>query len=904
VTTIIEDILSKVLSVKEDHKKIIDCFFHPKILDPTVQGNNELFILRPSSELKDNLEGSWIESNIPKDLSVADYFYFRGLNHLLKALYIGNFKIFFIIGHDPEIRIHKDGRQTICNWELIEPGDSVSIEENVVIDYSELKNLYLREKFNNKIFLEARDLSFSYAMGKGIKALSLQLETGMLVGIFGKEGTGKSTVLKLLAGELLPQKGDIRINGYSLQKDLYYMKGMIGYVPEEDLLYDELTVSENLYFTARLYLGKLDEATLTNKVENLLRQLNLTVIKDQVVGRIGDKNILPDQRRLLNIALELIREPQILIVDNSLAPLSVNDSPKILEVLSEYSFKGHIVITSIVQTTATSLRLFDNFLIIDEGGFPVYHGKLNDAWKHFLPIFEMESCEMKEIEPSSIIQFISQPVYSDKHETYERYKSPGELYKEFRKSNKSNDSKSTLRKVLPDNILSTPSLERQYMIFNLRNFKTKLARKWDLIYTILVSPFLASILTLLMRGSNHVNYSLSKNPYIPAFYFISILFSVVMGLVLSANEIHRERNIIHKEAYLNISYFSYINSKITYLFIIILVQSFLFALISSIFLEIKRMLLIHWLILFSCQSFGMLLGLILSGSHKRIENFYLRSIPLILILLLLLGGGFIKFDTFPGERKNTPFISDFMISRWAYEALLVYQYRENKYMKPLYNYKRNIAVGTLYSENIIPLLQERINRYIQNPASVKDSMNSYCKIIRNSLLQVATHFEVFPYENIRKITPKDFNVDLANDLNDYLEYIDLYFYSMTDQAITDINKYMKRISDSLGKGYLIELRNTQMNDYIESEVTGTPGSQKIKIVGDELVIIDNPIYQYPVSDLGRTRLFIPEKKINGKLIDTVEFDISIIWLINLFLYILLVFDVFDITRTRIKPYFR
>jgi len=893
-------ILSRILSIENEYDEIVTYFFQTDIQYPVSKGNYELFILRSFSELKDNLEGTWIESNIPKNISNEGYFTFEGLIHSYKVLYVRDLKLFFIVCNEPGRQINKRGIDSVCDWELIEPGDVIQIEETVSLDYSELKRYYLKDKFGEKLILEVADLSYAYSLGKGVNTFGMQIENGTLVGIMGKEGTGKSTILKLLAGELISKHGEVRINGYSLRKDLYYLKGMIGFVPEEDLLYDELTVLENLYYTARLYLGKLDEVTLSSKVEHLLKLLDLAGIKNKVVGRVRGKNLQPEQRRLLNIALELIREPQILVVDNALSPLSVADTPKILEILSDYSFHGHIVITSITQTDNKSIRLFDNILIIDEGGYPVFYGKLNDAWKNFLTLYRSENIEMSAIEPASIIQFISQPTYSIKGEPYERYKSPIELYYNYRRQYATDSKKIVERNVLPENILSTPSLDRQYLIFNLLNFKTKIARTRELIYTILLSPLLALVFSFFMRSGTNQGYSFSDNTYIPTFYFTSFLLSVFMGLILSVNEIYREKNIIHKEAYLNISYFSYINSKITYLFIINLVQSFLFTLISNAILQIKGMMAMHWLIFFSCQSFGMLLGLILSGTHKIIENFYLRSMPLILIFQLLFGGGFITFDSYPGNKINTPLLSDFMVTRWAYEAMLVYQFRENDYMKPLYEFNRDIAAGTMYSYHIIPLLCNRIKYCIQDHASVKDSMDSYCESIRNELLRIAKHFDVFPYENINRITPEDFNPELAEDLNDYLEYIDMYFYSLFDQTIIEKEEFLKNLSDSLGKNYLLCLKKGHMNNSVELEVTKSEEQQKIKIVSNELVVISDPIYQYPFSNNGRTRFFVPEKKINGQLIDTVEFDISIIWLMNLFLYILLVFDVFNLTRTRMK----
>lgn len=904
IETIDKELLARILSIDTHSVEIADVFFNDTIKESCVSGNNQLIILSANIENKDELEGNWVDSNIPKHITDSGTFMFDGLNHLFKVLFIGDLKIFTITCHDCNARIFKNEKQVIWGWELIESGDALYIDNNVKIDFYDLKRRYLKYKFGEKLLLSVRDLSYSYFPGKGINKFDMEVEGGTLLGVMGKEGVGKSTILKLLSGEISKFQGEVMINGHSLKHELYHLKGMIGYVPEEDLLYDELSVLDNLYTAARLYLGKLNKTELSYRVNRLLKDLGLAGIKNKIVGKIREKNLQPGQRRLLNIAMELIREPQILIVDNAISPLSVVDSAKVIEVLSNYSFQGHIVITSITLTDTKSIRLFDNILIIDEGGFPVFYGTLCDAWNRFMDIFKSENRELFKEDPASIVQFISRPFYSTEGENNERYKTPDELYLLYREQRITPKKELPERKVLPDKILNTPSLHRQYLIFNLRNFKTKIARTRELLYTVFLSPFLALVFSFFMRGVNTHSYSFAENPFIPGFFFVSFLVSVFMGLIFSVNEIHRERNIIHKEAYLNISFFSYINSKITYLFIIILVQSFLFVWISHMVLQIRGMMLIHWMIFFSSQAFGMFTGLLLSGSTKSIENLYLRSIPLVLLFQILFGGGFIDFHSFPGNKKNTPVIADLAVTRWAYEAMMVYQYRENNYTKPMYNFNRNIALGKSYSYYVIPVIKNRINYCIQKPVSAQDSLELYCKSIKNTLVHISNQFDVFPYENIDRITPDNFDEKLAEDLNDYLEYISRYFYSMYERAQNNKNKYITEISDSLGNTFLRNQKNTCLNNFVEFKVTQKEYEQKVKIAGATIVLLNDPVYQYPFSDFGRTQLFVPEKKINGQLIDTVEFDISVIWLMNLLLYILLVFDVFNLTGIRTKMTFK
>jgi len=498
-----------------------------------------------------------------------------------------------------------------------------------------------------------------------------------------------------------------------------------------------------------------------------------------------------------------------------------------------------------------------------------------------------------------LVNYISQVVNPALDTVGNRYKTSGELYELFIKRQKEKIVLPEGKKVLPENILNVPTLHRQFLIFSLRNFKAAFSRTREIINILLISPFVAVLLAIFMRVPSGQEYNFSVNPYIPAFFFVSYLFALLTGLIISANEIFRERNIIHKEKYLNISFFSYINSKLIYLFLITFIQACSFILISHLVLEIKGMAILHLMIFISCQIFGILLGLIFSGSFKLIENIYLRAIPLALLFHAIFGGGFIRFTDFPGNSKYSPLISDVSVVRWAYEATMVYQFRENDFMKPQYKFNRDIISGSTYVSDIIPILKNRM-AYFETPGVNSYSAENNCRLIRTELYHVARHFDVFPYENLNNIYPEQLSSELVQDINDYIEYIQLYFYSLYESAHNSKNSYLNHISDSLGNNYLRELKQHYHNQYIENEVTGSNMYPEFETTDTYVMQLTNQIYQYPRSDFGRTWFYTPEKTIRGSEIDTVEFDISMIWLLNLLLYVLLVFDAFNMAGIRNK----
>ena len=159
-----------------------------------------------------------------------------------------------------------------------------------------------------------RDINFRFPNSdNGMHDLSFTLRNGELLAIMGGSGTGKTTLLSLLNGTLKPQSGSITINGHDISEP--DAKALIGFVPQDDLLIEELTVYQNLWFTAKLCFEGMSEEDLDKRVMKTLKDLGLDAAKNLKVGSAINKFISGGQRKRLNIALELIREPAVLFLD-------------------------------------------------------------------------------------------------------------------------------------------------------------------------------------------------------------------------------------------------------------------------------------------------------------------------------------------------------------------------------------------------------------------------------------------------------------------------------------------------------------------------------------------------------------------------------------------------------------
>ena len=153
---------------------------------------------------------------------------------------------------------------------------------------------------------------------------------------------------------------------------------------------------------------------------------------------------------------------------------------------------------------------------------------------------------------------------------------------------------------------------------------------------------------------------------------MAVIVALFIGLTVSAEEIFRDRKILEREKFLNLSRLSYLFSKINFLFTLSAIQSLSFVLVANSILEVRGMLFQQWIILFSTACFGNLLGLNISAGMRTAVSIYIL-IPLILVPQLLLGGAMIKFDDLHksiSRKIYVPVIGDIMVTRWAYEALM------------------------------------------------------------------------------------------------------------------------------------------------------------------------------------------------------------------------------------------
>ena len=165
-----------------------------------------------------------------------------------------------------------------------------------------------------------------------------------------------------------------------------------------------------------------------------------------------------------------------------------------------------------------------------------------------------------------------------------------------------------------------------------RDILSKIADTQYLLITLLEAPVLAlhflSLSGILMKVSTDAKYTLFSNSNLPVYIFMSVIIAIFMGLTVSAEEIIKDRKILKREAFLNLSWNSYLMSKVFVQFGISAIQALTFVLIGNTIIGIKGMWFEYWLVLFTCWAGANMLGLVISDSFKAVVTIYiLDSIP-------------------------------------------------------------------------------------------------------------------------------------------------------------------------------------------------------------------------------------------------------------------------------------
>ena len=732
-----------------------------------------------------------------------------------------------------------------------------------------------------------RDINFRFPNSdNGMHDLSFTLHNGELLAIMGGSGTGKTTLLSLLNGTLTPQQGSITINGHCITEPA--AKALIGFVPQDDLLIEELTVYQNLWYTAKFCFEGMSDEDLDRRVMKTLKDLGLDAAKDLKVGSPIHKFISGGQRKRLNIALELIREPAVLFLDEPTSGLSSADTEKVINLLKEQTLKGKLIVVNIHQPSSDVYKLFDRLWLLDKGGYPVYDGNPIDAVTYFKEAANYADAETSacptcgNVNPEIVLNIIDEKALNSSGElSDERKTTPQEWHELYLKVQAKKGVEPVAVSAVPPSDQKKPGALKQFGIFLGRTIRTKITNTQYMAIALLQAPLLALVCGYLTRFAPPEGYSVMNNKNLVSYFFMAVIVATFTGMSGSAEEIFKDRALLKRERFLHLSYGSYIWSKIVFMGALSLVQTLLFILVGNTMMGIQGLFTTWWLILFVTAFLANLTGLLLSQCLSSIVAIYI-SIPMLLIPQILLCGLVVSFSdlTPKSTTGNVPLVGNLIPSRWAYEALAVSSFTDNAYEKEFFEVDRQKYENQFYNMGYLYELQSQLQTLRDEQKNHKPVDPNHIEVIRDNLPRVTAFCGIQPYQGAYDY----------QSLYNYMQEAEKNLTKRSNKLALERDAIMSKLLRTAGKDGVLQLKRDNYNLKLEDCVVGADQHSMVDVIDNCIVPRTGLIFLTPFTSCGNAPFYSSEKVVGSWHIKTLWFNISIMLLMSILCIVLLLTD--------------
>jgi ABC-type multidrug transport system ATPase subunit len=637
------------------------------------------------------------------------------------------------IGHLEVLRADRPilvGELPIRNTAALADGDTIRIDTGQVLRCNFSERI-IEEERNIISTLEVRDLNHRFREDDtAIDSMSFTLMRGEMVCVMGASGCGKSTLMRILAGQLQPQQGEVLLNGQSLYKDLDALRGYVAHIPQEDAFDEHLTIEENLEFAAAIRAPHLTNSDRSRRIDGKLVELGLSERRNNLVGSQSNKVLSGGERKRLNIGLDMIGNADIFLFDEPTSGLSSKDAEHVIEIIRSMAH-NKIVLVTIHQPTSKIFQMFSKAILLDKGGKLVFYGTPHEMLEYFAQAeheqqfgTELGGCPAcGTTRPEFIFDVLETPLRDLSGDIIYEENFNGQLiparrfspdywrdkYESFRLLQDMRQV--AVRKQTPTTLPPAPVKRHdairgrdewtQFRTLLKRAFISKMRIRGNLLTTIVEAPLLAALIGVVLRYSDDGNmYDFASAYHIPTYLFLSLTVAMFLGLTNSCDDIIRDRIVLQRERNLNVRLPYYIFAKTSTLALFAALQCALFVLIGNAILEIRGMFWPHFFFNFITALGGIAIGLLISSiveDGKTAAN----VVPLILIPNIILGGALIKYEDMnrdldfmytvqrffsthhnveqdPEDTEvQVPIICEFIPMRWSYEALVVAQAKLN-----------------------------------------------------------------------------------------------------------------------------------------------------------------------------------------------------------------------------------
>ena len=466
---------------------------------------------------------------------------------------------------------------------------------------------------------------------------NINIQGNEFVAIIGGSGAGKSTLMGILNGSDMKFEGDVYYNSLSLKENFNHLKRLVGYVPQEDIIYENLKLRRMLYYTAILRMpNDTTKQEIEERIDYVLNTLDLKEHQDTYIRKLSG-----GQKKRASIAVELLADPKLFFLDEPTSGLDPGMEKSLMETLRTLSKKQDRTIVMVTHTTQ-NLDLCDKVIFMGPGGRVCFVGSVDGA-KEFFQTDDL----------TSIYNLIhdAPEMWSGRFAAAEHSQNSDvrrELSPERKKMQSAKKTSSGLQFC---------TVVRRYLEL-MCNDRKRLA-------VLLLQPILIGVLLSIVADDDIFDiYESTKS-----MMFVLSCSAIWLGVFDSIQEICKERNILRREYMAGLKMGVYILSKLFVQCLLGAVQSiclvFTFLLIvkgneegilfDSFYLEI---LVTVWLTVLASIAMGFIISAIVRTGDKA-----MAAAPFVLIVQLLFSG--ILFEL----KGVAEYISYITVSRWSVEAL-------------------------------------------------------------------------------------------------------------------------------------------------------------------------------------------------------------------------------------------
>lgn len=476
------------------------------------------------------------------------------------------------------------------------------------------------------VTLRAREVGVSVPARRLLHPASLEVATGELVALIGPSGTGKTTLLRALAGVAEPSEGEVSLG----EQPVAERSTDIGYLPIGNTVHPQLTVGEALHYAAALRLPpSLSRDEVGARIAEVLEELRLT---DRADTRIG--SLSGGEHKRAAVAVELMARPAMLLLDEPATGLDPGLERRLMMILRRVADQGRGVV--VVTHATSSLAVCDTVAVMGHGGRLRFTGSPDAVLAHFgVDTFD---------------------------EVYEVLETEEEAIAEAEPDSRALPLRAPRRRPPP----SGPFL-RQWAVIAGRYART-LSRDGRTLWVLLVQAPIIAIGIGVVLPRNVLAQSNSSSFYAVVISFLLITGSVWLGVTSASREIVKERPIVEREAAAGVRLGAYLAAKVSVLFALGIVQVALLVLITVFLQPLHQAPAVYATMVLLCVLAAwasVAMGLAVSA-YARSPDQASSTVPLLLIPQLLFAGAIIPTSIMPAPVRV---LSELTFSRWALAGL-------------------------------------------------------------------------------------------------------------------------------------------------------------------------------------------------------------------------------------------